>query len=81
MNLADNIKSIREVKELKQIEDATHIGVDKSGYSKIEKGQRTLSVEDIQKVTQLFNLTTDQVLHYDGNIPTKAVNAPLSAAR
>ena len=30
MSLSDNIKAIREEKNLKQIEVATHIGVDKS---------------------------------------------------
>ncbi|WP_198416771.1 helix-turn-helix domain-containing protein [Marinilabilia rubra] len=39
------MKSIREEKNLKQIEVATHIGVDKSAYSKIEKGTRAVSVE------------------------------------
>ena len=44
MSLSDNIKAIREEKNLKQIEVATHIGVDKSAYSKIEKGMRSITV-------------------------------------
>jgi transcriptional regulator with XRE-family HTH domain len=44
-------------------------GVDKSAYSKIEKGSRSLAIEELQKMAQLFNLTTDQILNYDGNIP------------
>ena len=79
MNLADNIKAIREEKGLKQIEVATHIGVDKSAYSKIEKGQRALTVEELQKMAQLFNLTTDQILHYDGPLPTEVVIEDKSA--
>jgi transcriptional regulator with XRE-family HTH domain len=73
MNLADNIKAIREEKNLKQIEVATHIGVDKSAYSKIEKGLRALTVDELQKMAQLFNLTTDQVIHYDGKVPAEVV--------
>jgi transcriptional regulator with XRE-family HTH domain len=74
MNLAENIKSIREDKNLKQIEVATHIGVDKSAYSKIEKGLRALTVDELQKMSQLFNLTTDQIINYDGNkVPTEVV--------
>jgi transcriptional regulator with XRE-family HTH domain len=69
MSLSDNIKAIREEKNLKQIEVATHIGVDKSAYSKIEKGMRSITVDELQKMAQLFNLTTDQILNYDGNIP------------
>lgn len=73
MSLADNIKNIGEEKNLKQIEVATHIGVDKSAYSKIEKGQRALTVDELQKMAQLFNLTTDQIINYDGRMPKEVV--------
>ncbi len=69
MELAKNIKSIREEKNLKQIEVATHIGVDKSAYSKIEKGTRALSIEELQKMAGLFSLTIDQVVNFEGDIP------------
>jgi transcriptional regulator with XRE-family HTH domain len=71
MDLADNIKAIREEKGLKQIEVASHINVDKSAYSKIEKGMRSVTVEELQKMAQLFNMTTDQILNYDGKIPAE----------
>lgn len=73
MDLASNIKAIREEKSLKQIEVATHIGVDKSAYSKIEKGMRSITVDELQKMSQLFNMTTDQILNYDGKIPKEVV--------
>jgi transcriptional regulator with XRE-family HTH domain len=73
MNIENNIKAIREEKNLKQIEVATFIGVDKSGYSKIEKGQRALTVEELQKMAQLFEMTTDQIINYDGKIPQEVV--------
>ena len=69
MELARNIKEIREEKGLKQIEVAKYIGVDKSAYSKIEKGIRALAIQELQKMAQFFNMTTDQILNYDGNIP------------
>ena len=73
MNLAKNIKSIREEKNLKQIEVATYIGVDKSAYSKIEKGTRSLNIEELQKMAELFNMSTDQILNYDGTIPKEVI--------
>ena len=73
MSLAENIKTIREENNFKQIEVATHIGVDKSAYSKIEKGLRALTVDELQKMSQLFNLTTDQIINYDGKIPTDVI--------
>ena len=59
MSLHDNIKTIREAQNLKQIEVANHINVDKSAYSKIEKGGRALTVDELQKMAQLFNMSTD----------------------
>jgi transcriptional regulator with XRE-family HTH domain len=73
MSLYDNIKAIREEQNLKQIEVATHIGVDKSAYSKIEKGGRALTVDELQKMAQLFNLTTDAIINYDGKMPKEVV--------
>lgn len=73
MSLADNIKNIREEKNLKQIEVATHIGVDKSAYSKIERGTRALTVDELQKMAQLFNLSTDQIINYDGKMPKEVI--------
>ncbi len=73
MNLSENIKAIREEKELKQIEVANHIGVDKSAYSKIEKGLRALNVDELQRMAQLFNMTTDQIINYDGKVPKEVV--------
>ena len=69
MNLHFKIKTIREEKGLKQIEIANHINVDKSAYSKIEKGSRSVTVEELQKIAQLFNMTTDQIINFDGDIP------------
>jgi transcriptional regulator with XRE-family HTH domain len=69
MDLHNNIKLIREEKGLKQIEVATHINVDKSAYSKIEKGQRNITVDELQKMAQLFNVTTDNIINHDGATP------------
>ena len=32
-----------------------------------------LTVDELQKMAQLFNMTADQVINYDGNIPKEAV--------
>jgi transcriptional regulator with XRE-family HTH domain len=74
MNLADNIKVIREKQGLLQKEVALHIGVDKSTYSKIEKGLREVTVAELQKLTKLFSLSADQIINYNENsIPTEVV--------
>jgi transcriptional regulator with XRE-family HTH domain len=73
MNIAENIKAIREKQGLLQKEVALHIGVDKSTYSKIEKGLREVTVVELQKITKLFNLSADQILNYDENLIPKEV--------
>lgn len=73
MDLADNIKVIREKQGLLQKEVALHIGVDKSTYSKIEKGLRDVTVAELQKLSKLFNLSADDILNYDENILPKEV--------
>lgn len=44
---------IQNLKNLKQIEVATQIGVDTVAYIKVEKDLRALDVDKLQKMTQL----------------------------
>ena len=69
MDLFNNIKKIRIEKGLKQIDVANHIKVDKSAYSKIEKGTRSVSVEELYNMAMLFNMTTDQIINFAGSVP------------
>ena len=73
MKLPENIKRIREENNLKQIEVATHIGLDKSAYCKIEKGTRGVATVELQKMAQLFNLTTDEIINYGEGMPKEVV--------
>jgi transcriptional regulator with XRE-family HTH domain len=45
----------------------------------IEKGTRSLTVEELQKMAQLFNLTTDQIINYDGRMPKEVVSEDKTA--
>jgi len=69
MSTAKNIQKIREKLGLMQKEVASHIGVDKSTYSKIEKGTREVTVKELQKIAKLFNTTIDNIVNFEGNIP------------
>jgi transcriptional regulator with XRE-family HTH domain len=69
--IADNIKNMREERGLMQKEVAAHIDVDKSTYSKIEKGTRDVSVEELSKIARLFNVTIDKLVNDEGNTPTE----------
>lgn len=69
MNIAENIKKIREEKGLLQKQIAEHINVDKSTYSKIEKSLRDVTVVELHKIAQLFNMTVDQIINLEDHIP------------
>ena len=73
MKLAENIKLIREKQGFMQKEIALHIGVDKSTYSKIEKGNREVTVAELNKMSKLFNLSVDDIINYDENIVPKEI--------
>jgi transcriptional regulator with XRE-family HTH domain len=72
MNIGDSIKRIREERGLTQQQVADLIGMHRSNYSKIEKGQRDISVASIVKIAQHFNITLDELLSI--NSKTNASN-------
>lgn len=73
MNIAENIKRIREEKGLLQKQVATHIDVSKSTYSKIEKSLRDVTVIELHKIAELFNMTVDQIINLDDGIPKEVI--------
>ena len=70
-SIGNNIKMIRKQKGLMQKEVASTADMQASNYSKIESGQRDISVEALNKIAQLFRMTVDEIIHYeDSKIPT-----------
>ena len=64
-SLGKNIKKIREQKGLMQKEVASAAGLQASNYSKIESGQRDISVEALDKIAIFFGMTVDEVIHIE----------------
>jgi transcriptional regulator with XRE-family HTH domain len=64
-SIGKNIKKIREQKGLMQKEVASTAEMQASNYSKIESGQRDISVEALDKIAQLFGITIDEIIHYE----------------
>jgi len=71
MSTGQNIKKIREEKGVTQQTLADLIAMHRSNYSKIESGQRELSIDALNKIAKYFGVTTDQIINYDGNLPTE----------
>lgn len=69
MSLGDNIKKIREQKSVTQQQIAELISMHRSNYSKIESGQREISVEGLNKIAKFFGMSIDQIVNFDGVAP------------
>ncbi len=63
------IKGLREEKGLTQQQIADLVLMHRSNYSKVEKGERELSLEAINKIASYFGLTIDHLLNAEQNIP------------
>ena len=71
MALADNIRAIRERKGLMQREVAEHLRIDRSSYSKLEKGLRNVAVEELQRLGELFDMSLDAIVDPDAAQPDR----------
>lgn len=69
MSIGTNIKKLREQKGLLQKQVAEELGIGNSNYSKIENGVREITVRELQKLSRLFDMTLDQIVNFDGDIP------------
>lgn len=68
-HIGTTIKKIREQKDLTQQQIAELIHMHRSNYSRVETGERELSIEAINKVAKYFGMTIDELVNFDGNIP------------
>jgi len=69
MGIGANIRKLREQRGIKQQEIAEIINMHRSNYSKIENDQREIAVSALDKVAQYFNVTIDQLVHMEGELP------------
>ncbi|MFN0081647.1 MAG: helix-turn-helix domain-containing protein [Ferruginibacter sp.] len=69
MNLTDNIRKIREQKELRQKDVYTFLKIGKTVYSKIENGGREPSVQELVFIAQLFEMSVDEIINFNDGIP------------
>ncbi len=71
MHVGLNIKKIREQKGLMQKEIAAVAGMHPANYNKVEKGEREPSIDALDKIAKFFGRTIDQLIHYEGNMPSE----------
>jgi len=61
-NLGERIKKIREKLELSQEQLAGSLKISRVSLSQIENGKREVSAEEIKKLSEIFNITSDILL-------------------
>lgn len=59
--VGENIRMLRENAEFTQSNLAHFMNVDQSLISKVEKGERTLSADMLEKIAALFGVTVEQI--------------------
>ena len=68
-HIGKTIKRIREEKNLTQQQIAELVNMHRSNYSKVESGDRELSIEAINKIAKYFGMSIDELVNFEGNLP------------
>jgi len=68
-HIGNTIRKIREEKGLTQLQIADLIHMHRSNYSKVESGERDLSIESANIISRYFGMTIDQIVNFEGNLP------------
>jgi len=63
MDIAANIKRLREQQGLIQKQVAAELEIGYSNYNKMENGMREPSVGELQKLAKLFSITVDELIN------------------
>jgi len=66
-NTYDNIKKIREIKNLTREYVAAELQMSTSGYGKIERGEIDLTISKLYKIAAVFGITVTELLFFDVN--------------
>ena len=80
MEVATNIKRLREQQGFIQKQIAHELGIGYSNYNKMENGAREPSVIELQKLAKLYNITVDELLNPEETTPKEVFIADKTAS-
>jgi transcriptional regulator with XRE-family HTH domain len=60
-----NIKKIRELKNLTREHVADELHMSTSGYGKIERGEVDLTISKLTKIAEVLNVSVDFIIKFD----------------
>lgn len=56
---------------LTQQQIAELVNMHRSNYSKVQSGERDLSIDAVNKVSRFFGMSIDELVNFDGKIPNE----------
>jgi transcriptional regulator with XRE-family HTH domain len=65
MNIGNNIKKIREIKNLTQEYIAAELGISRQTYMMIENGQSDVKFESLKKIATILEVNINDIISYD----------------
>jgi transcriptional regulator with XRE-family HTH domain len=65
LNIGENIKKFRELKNMTREEMADHLGLSVSAYGKIERNETDPTISRIQQIAQVLQVELAQILNFD----------------
>jgi len=68
MKIGNKIKKIRELKNYTQEYMADRLGINQSGYSRLENDTSDISLSQLDKISEIFNMKTEDLLTFDEKI-------------
>ena len=76
-NIGQRIKELREQANLRQSQVAAYLGIDQSYLSKIESGERSISVDQLERLAELYGC--DLAAFNDPSMTVKPIQISLRA--
>lgn len=67
MTVAQNLRRIRKAHKLTQQDIANVLGVDRSTYTLYETGSTSPSIENLEKLSNIYNATVGYILGFEEN--------------
>lgn len=61
--LGNHIKSLRNAKNLTQEQVASSINISRQKYVRIEKGENSITLELLQQLSKVFNVSVSDITH------------------
>ncbi|QHT65677.1 helix-turn-helix transcriptional regulator [Rhodocytophaga rosea] len=71
MDVSKNIAAIRKARRLTQAEVADKIGIERSNYPRLEKRGNKLTLEQIDQIAKVFDISVAELINYDNPASNK----------